>query len=232
MDNPETFYKKDFINYRGKTVDTNEYYTEVIAEFLCQNIDSYKNSIPTISRQESYFTAGHDGIHKDSNRKEETIAMDMFKQGSFSFIGSIVDYQTPLKNKQTDKAGKMDLLSFDGQTLRILELKKPDSDETMLRCVLEGFTYLQTVDKRKLIEDFNNGYQKHKRINLNIPSNAKVKACPFVFKSFKNDKGSQVGIQYAEYCENRKWLLELMCQLDSTPYFINGDENNYIVEDK
>ena len=34
----KTFYKQPFINYNGKTEDTNEYHTEVVAEFLCDNI--------------------------------------------------------------------------------------------------------------------------------------------------------------------------------------------------
>ena len=29
-DNMQTFYKSDFINYRGKTSDTDEYYTEIV----------------------------------------------------------------------------------------------------------------------------------------------------------------------------------------------------------
>lgn len=34
----KTFYKQSFINYRGKTEDTDEYFSEVIAEFLCNHI--------------------------------------------------------------------------------------------------------------------------------------------------------------------------------------------------
>lgn len=41
FENKSTFYKQDFINYRGKTTDTGEYYTEVVAKFLCDNIDDY-----------------------------------------------------------------------------------------------------------------------------------------------------------------------------------------------
>ena len=34
----KNFYKNDFVNYRGKTTDTDEYYTEVICEWLIKNI--------------------------------------------------------------------------------------------------------------------------------------------------------------------------------------------------
>ena len=46
----KTFYKQTFINYRGKTEDTDEYFSEVIAEFLCNHIPEYTNGIDTITR--------------------------------------------------------------------------------------------------------------------------------------------------------------------------------------
>jgi len=158
--------------------------------------------ISAITRESSYKTPSHDGIPKnaDSNREEELIAMAMFRQGEISSLGKILDYQTPLKNKRTDKAGKIDLLSYDGTMLRILELKEPDSSETMLRCVLEGFTYLQTVDKKKLLEDFN------------LSATTVVKASPFVFSG---------GVQGKEFNEDRPALKKLMQLMDSKPFFIS-----------
>lgn len=204
----KTFYKQSFINYRGKTEDTDEYFTEIIAEFLCNHITEFIDGIDTITREETYKTKGHDGVIKDpdSGRDEEIIAMKMFDK-SYDFVGKIIDYQTPLKNKRSDEAGKIDLLAYDGTTLRILELKKPDSDETMLRCVLEGYTYCKTVDKAKLLADFT------------LPADTVIKACPFVFSG---------GEQHNEMKEVRPHLKRLMELLDSKPYYIS-EKNNYIV---
>ena len=204
----KTFYKQTFINYRGKTEDTDEYFSEIIAEFLCNHISEYTNDIDAITRESSYKTDSHDGVIKDHNsgRDEEIIAMKMFDK-SYDFVGKIIDYQTPLKNKRSDEAGKIDLLAYDGTTLRILELKKPDSDETMLRCVLEGYTYLKTVDKAKLLADFT------------LPADTVIKACPFVFSG---------GEQHNEMKEVRPHLKRLMELLDSKPYYIS-EKNNYIV---
>lgn len=210
------FYKNGFINYRGKTSDTNEYYTEVIAEFLCDNISDFVSGIKCISRKSSYKTEGHDGIYDpNSNREEEKIAMQIFNQskkfGAFDFIGSIEDYQTPLKSTADNKAGKIDLLSFDGRIMRILELKKPDSKETMLRCVLEGFTYMKTADCKKLVSDF--GYD---------PSKVIIKASPFVFYN---------GEQHKEMSEPRCYLRKLMKLLDSKPYYLIHDDKYTVVEE-
>ena len=212
--NKSTFYKNGFVNYRGRTTDTREYYTEVVAAFLCWNLAEYMSGIETITRKSSYKTESHAGEHPgDTNREEEIIAMRIFKQsedmGAFDHIGRIEDYQTPLKSVRGDKAGKVDLLAFDGEVMRILELKKPNSKETMLRCVLEGYTYLKTVDDRKLVTDF----------GLD-PDEVTVKACPFVFRR---------GEQQREMAQEWPHLRRLMALLDSKPYYVAYENGIFIV---
>ena len=46
-----TFYTRDIVNYTGKTSDTNEYYTEIIAEFILNNLNTFQQNIPMISRK-------------------------------------------------------------------------------------------------------------------------------------------------------------------------------------
>ncbi len=205
-------YKDPCINYRGQTTDTGEPYTEVIAAWLLAHL-SLLDTIRPITRQSSYCVAGHDGIpeHPDSNREEELIAMAMKRQETLPLVGEVLDYQTPLKNVRKDKAGKIDLLSFDGTTLRILELKEPDSKETMLRCVLEGYTYLKTVDQEKLLTDFG------------LPADTPVEACPFVFYG---------GFQWNEMQQDRPNLKTLMAALHSKPYYIKSEGHKYIVTEE
>ncbi len=202
-------YNDDCINYTSKTSDTKEYYTEVIAEWLLAHIELL-DEIKTITRKSSYRVAGHDGIpdNPDSNRTEELTAMAIMRQGELPLVGQVLDYQTPLKNKKTDKAGKIDLIAYDGTTLRILELKKPTSEETMLRCVLEGYTYLETVDKSKLLADFK------------LPSDTVIEACPFVFHG---------GLQWNEMQQDRPNLKKLMDIIRSKPYYITEKNNEYVV---
>lgn len=211
----KTFYNSEMINYRGKTTDTEEYYTEIIAEFICNNIELFRTTIPVTTRESSYKTASHIGVFSESsNRNEEVTAMKMFNQSedgyTYNFIGKIIDYQTPLKSKRKDVAGKIDLLAYDGSILRILELKKSDSKETMLRCVLEGYTYMKTVNSEKLISNFE------------LPEDTKIKASPIVFFG---------GIQHQEMNEDRPWLRQLMILLDSLPYYIIIENGKYNVKE-
>ncbi len=217
LKNPGQFYNAACVKYTGETSDTKIPYTEVIAKFLCENFGKYVDHIPMISREESYKMDTHKGEHDpNSPRKEEVTAMEMFNfckgknGGSYPKIGKIIDYQTPLKNKDSDEAGEIDLLAYDKatNTLRILELKTADTEETMLRCVLEGYTYLRTVDQKKLCKDFG------------IPEDASVKASPFVFKD---------SLPYKEYQENRPHLKKLMARLESEPIFIVKTATGYEV---
>ncbi len=211
------FYSQDFVNYRGKTSDKESYYTEVIAKWLIDNIELF-NDIKMISRENSYKVDSHDGKikNKDSGREEEIIAMKLFdfsqNQGKvFDIIGKIIDYQTPLKNVQTDDVGKIDLLAYNEneKTLRILELKKPDSKETMLRCVLEAYTYSKVVDKAKLLKDFG------------LPEDTEVKACPFVFYGKE---------QYREMQQDRENLKDLIKKLEIEVIYLKEEKGEYIVK--
>ena len=213
------FYSQDFVNYRGKTSDKErDYYTEIIAKWLLDNIELF-NDIKMISRENSYKVDSHDGKIKNekSEREEEIIAMKLFdfsqNQGKvFDIIGKIIDYQTPLKNVQTDKAGKIDLLAYNEKenpkTLRILELKKLDSKETMLRCVLEAYTYLKIVDKAKLLKDFG------------LPENTEIKACPFVFLD---------GAQYQEMQQDRENLKDLIEKLGIEVIYLKEENGEYSI---
>ena len=215
LHDPKSFYQDSILNLDSITTDTQELCGEVIAEFLCEHISEYISGIPQISRQNTYRMRSHTGAHdKNSPRKEEVCAMQMFlqsKEHPFDHIGVILDYQTPLKNTRKDSAGKIDLLAYDGKTLRILELKRPDNDESMLRCVLEGYTYLKTANHKKLLADFG------------LPADTELVSCPFVFRD---------GIQHKEMQEHRPQLKRLMQLLYSKPYYITEENEKYYVTEE
>ncbi len=213
----KNFYKKEFVNYSGETSDTKEYYTEIIAEWLLDNFYLF-DTIKMISRESSYKVKTHDGKIKaeNSNREEEKIAMELFdysqnKGVTFDIIGKIIDYQTPLKNVQKDDVGKIDLLAYNEneKTLRILELKRPDSKETMLRCVLEAYTYLKIVDKTKLLKDFG------------LPEDTVIKACPFVFYGKEQYRGMQ---------QDREHLKDLIEKLGIEVIYLEEKNGEYSIK--
>ena len=214
------FYSENFLNYISETSDKEGDYTEIIAEWLLNNIKLF-DEIKPITREKNYKVKTHDGKIKNekSNREEEIIAVKLFElsqnQGKvFDIIGKIIDYQTPLKNIRADKAGKIDLLAYNEEEkiLRILELKRPNSDETMLRCVLEAYTYLKVVDKVKLLKDFG------------LPEDTEIKACAFVFYDGKQHK------EMKEIKDNRKNLGKLIGKLGIEVIYLEEKNGEYSIK--
>lgn len=170
--NCKNLYKDNCINFTGETKDTKENYSKVIVDYLVEHINEFKKGLSniTVTRCNSYKTESHNGQstfnfdeHPKGERREEKIAHAMFCQykDKPAVFGTILDYQVPLKSKNNDKGlGKIDLLSVaDGskpgnKKIYFLELKKDNSQETLLRCILEAYTYSKIINKEKLCRDF------------------------------------------------------------------------------
>ena len=180
------------------------------ADLLAQEI--LKNGIPKLEslkvhKREDSYNKNHDGTteNEKSNRLEERIAMEM-KDKTYRDFGKVLDYQVPLKNKKSDKGlGKIDLIAYNetNNVLTLLELKKPDSDETLLRAALEIYTYWKIVDQKKLLEDFS------------LSPDVKVEKAVLLFKD---------SYAYNEYKNlnktESKHTIELMKQLDIKFYAV------------
>lgn len=160
----DSLYAENFVNWKGKTKDTDNYYTEVIANELLQNL-SILETITIISRANSYKINHHNKIEIDltSNRQEEIFAKRLAYL-NLECLGEVLDYQIPLKNTQKNKAGKIDLVSFnkDAKKFHLIELKYNGNNETLLRAILEIYTYSKLVDKKKLLDDFSNNFPELK----------------------------------------------------------------------
>ena len=81
----------------------------------------------------------------------------------------------------------------------------------MLRCVMEGFTYLKSVDTDKLIKDY-----QLKGIN-------QVCASPLVFRGKS---------QWKETQEHRPQLRRLMKLLNIKPYYIIMQKNKFVITEE
>lgn len=168
------FYKAPIINYKGhvtgKSKVNNTRYSEVIADTLVSK--SYiKTWLELQPLRPNHFDTGHNhsesvDINKlqISNRKEEILAKLLFYQREVKDLGYIFDYQTPLKKVQSNPYGKIDLLGYNSKDkcYSIIELKyRPSgSEETLLRCVLEAYTYYKLFDLNQI-----ESAQDHKGIN-------------------------------------------------------------------
>ena len=193
------FYKSAVVNYKGKVTGSKDLYSEVIAETLINDnfIKDWLNLIPV---RPEHFKINHPNTDENvdalkiTNRKEEILAKLLFYQGNVDGLGYIFDYQTPLKATQNDSYGKIDLLGYnkDNKCYSVIELKyRPSgSEETLLRCVLEAYTYYRLLDIKQINSAVgHDGIQKLKRLPRYEHTNEAELVVLFDEKSCAEDDG-------------------------------------------
>ena len=161
------FYKAPIVNYKGYINRSKNLYSEIIAKTLVSE-DLVKEWDKLKPVRPNHFDTGHNhsesvDINKlqISNRKEEILAKLLFYQREVKDLGYIFDYQTPLKETRNDSYGKIDLLGYNNadECYSVIELKyRPSgSDETLLRCILEAYTYYKLLDLNQIKSDVGHG---------------------------------------------------------------------------
>ena len=173
------FYKAPIVNYKGYVKgaiqeDKNRYSEVISSTLLSKNLlQSWKELAPV---RPNHFDTAHTPSEKvemeklqGTNRKEEILAKLLFYQREVAGLGYIFDYQTPLKEKQDDSYGKIDLLGYNtvDKCYSVIELKyRPSgSEETLLRCVLEAYTYYKLLDIKQINSAVgHDGIQKLKKL--------------------------------------------------------------------
>ncbi len=174
------------VNWAGITSDTNEFYSEVIAEALLMDLKAL-NNIPKVTRKKSYARENHCDIKIDvckSNRDEENFAKRLTGL-RLDELGLVQDFQIPLKYTNANKGlGLIDLISFNEETKTVflIELKYLGNKETLLRASLESYTYFKIIDQGKLIDDcFNSQKFILNKVYEEVkPSDVKVKPAVLV----------------------------------------------------
>ena len=158
------FYKASIVNYKGyvqgaSQEDKNRYSEVIASTLLSKNLLKTWTDLKPV--RSNHFDTNHSPYEivdmnklQGTNRKEEILAKLLFYQREVDGLGYIFDYQTPLKKTQNDSYGKIDLLGYntDDECYSVIELKyRPSgSEETLLRCVLEAYTYYRLLDIKQI----------------------------------------------------------------------------------
>jgi len=155
LKNVKNLYNSRCINWKGKTLDSEEYYTEIISkELLKKEKLVLLEKIEQINRI-NYSVSTHGGQHNgDTNRAEEIFAIHL-KGKKLEKLGFVIEYQVPLKEKLSDDAGKIDLITYANESVYIVELKYIGNKETLLRAILEIWTYYKQLNKVNFLNSFN-----------------------------------------------------------------------------
>ena len=204
------FYKASIVNYKGyvqgaSQADKNRYSEVIASTLLSKNLLSAWTDLKPV--RSNHFDTNHSPSEtvdmkklQGTNRKEEILAKLLFYQRKVDGLGYIFDYQTPLKKTHNDSYGKIDLLGYntDDDCYSVIELKyRPSgSEETLLRCVLEAYTYYKLLDLKQIKADVaHEGINNLKKLSEYKHTNAAELVVLFDEKScIKEDGGDKTNL--------------------------------------
>ena len=198
--------------YKNKIVKQSSYFNNYASLLLEKGAKQYLDKIKSNKERssKSYLNPSHRGETTQGNLEvknfqwevRETIAMYNGQKSEAQF--KLLDYQTPLKNSNKDNEKGIDLVGTDGKDLYILEYKRFKSSESLLRSVLECYSYRRLVNAgiKKFAKDFGFPFADV------IPAIIMMKDSN-QYKSFiKQDKDSPI-IKLMKVLEVKAFLIEL-----------------------
>lgn len=191
-------------------------------------LQSIQESSYKLSRRETYRVKSHyKEFDKAAYEKAKTKTKKPFRKEewmcklcmgkTFPHIGEIVDYQVPLKDCRggaCKRMGKVDLLSVDGDTAWLLELKVPDSTEHPLRAIMEIYTYWRQLG----------GDACERFLARSKAEGAKTLKKAIVI--FEKDAGASEKYLYRKLRKNWGPLSELMKDLDVACFVAQLEDND------
>ena len=168
-------------DYTGETKDTKRNISDLIAEQILKlddNLENYfNNNIQTINRiprenEKSYSPKGHnlqrekeEALLREKPLDEKWLAKSLLLN-KYNEIGEIKDYEIPINQENNDGAGEIDLIAYNEETNKIslIELKRKDNPETILRAILEICTYYCQINKQQFKKEYANQTQNETEI--------------------------------------------------------------------
>lgn len=139
----------------------------VVEEFIKQRVDfsriafkDYRDVL--VANHEGYAVEGHDG--KEIGNLDEEFERQMYAikyNGLEGYldreIGHIVDYEVPVKRQSVEsdiKVGLIDLITETASKVYLINCKRMNSQESLIKTVFEIITKANLISRKQLIADF------------------------------------------------------------------------------
>ncbi|MDD3012376.1 MAG: hypothetical protein PHC34_01570 [Candidatus Gastranaerophilales bacterium] len=167
------------VNYLG--------FIEDIAEILLEKGNLKELTKIKEKDDKLIYNIPRDGsLDKNASKRitEKRIAICLYNQyKDDKLIGSPVHYETPLR---TEGQGAIDLVYITNEYINLIELKTCKSKESLLRSVLEIFTYYKKLDKRQFLNEFKNCNDKEFQLVILLENTTKAYEHAQNIKEYKN----------------------------------------------
>jgi hypothetical protein len=145
--------------YNWPSINSKSYLNE-ISDIILNSYDAIKLDLRDLREKNFWLKDSHIGtcqIKPTKNIQEKRICRAMFNYKDLGVMGNVRDYEVPLKGISKSKHGDIDLLSIKDNEVFIIEAKNPNTNTSIVKGILQAFTYCQLVQqvKSSFFSDFN-----------------------------------------------------------------------------
>lgn len=127
-------------------------YLEWIAEWIVDSFP-YIQLLTNGIRSRTFRVSDHRGQislnTKIEQLTEKRLVRAMFNSRLLPVLGKVIDYEIPLKDTDEATHGDIDLLCILPGTCLCVEAKKPKASESILKALLQAYTYTSLVSTKK-----------------------------------------------------------------------------------
>ena len=143
--------KKDWLSvYNWESLSAKSYLND-LCEILVGRLDEISNNegLRTTGFRVTTHTGTIELMTDIDQITEKRICRALFNDSTVPIFKKFIDYEVPFKEKQDSRHGDIDLLASDSTSVFIIEAKKSDPSFSVLKAILQAFSYSILVNKVK-----------------------------------------------------------------------------------
>jgi len=144
--NGQAFEKSWYDVYQWPSLSRSTY-TEIISSIILDEYDTIELRTEGV-RKRTFKYHDHHGLRYPATW-EKRFCLALYNARKVHLLGDVLDYEVPLKEKQSSDHGDIDVLCWNGDGLLITEVKAYNSKHSLLKAILQAFTYTSLVTTAK-----------------------------------------------------------------------------------
>ena len=135
--------------YQSESLKAASYSEKYFARWILEEFDDIALNTENL-RQARFKVPDHHGQAQVAQTQvlemtEKRLVRALFNAARLPPLGSMLDYEVPLKTTEAAPHGDIDLLTHDASSLLLIEAKQGGSSESLLKAVLQAYTYSSLV---------------------------------------------------------------------------------------
>ncbi len=121
------------------------------------------DKITQVTRNDTYCIKSHQHVEFQASDKQKEVFAKRLIGLNFEELGTILNYQVPIRDSsEDDNTEKIDLISYNKKinTLFLINLiSERNNEDTLLKTMLEIYTYYKIINQIKIVNDCLNNYE-------------------------------------------------------------------------